>query len=67
MREQLYQDRSAHRHLDLRQRRVYSVARCPVCPLHDMYCFFPILCISFEVGSTELHIFEIRFSDKKLV
>ena len=29
MRELLYQNRSVHRHLDLRQRRVYSVPHCP--------------------------------------
>ena len=64
MRELLYQDSSVRRRLDLRQRRVYSVARCPFVRLMICTVFFRYSAL----GSTEeLHIFEIWFSDKKLV
>ena len=35
----------------------YHVA--PFYSPHDMYCSFSIVCFSFEIGGTELYIFEI--------
>ena len=48
MRERLYQDKSVHGRLDLRQRRVYSVPRCPFVSLVIVLLFFDTHCISFE-------------------
>ena len=48
MRELLYQDKSVHRRLDLRQRRVYSILRCLFVRLMIVLLFFYTHCISFE-------------------
>ena len=43
MHELLFQDRSANRYLNLRQRRVYSVSRCPFVRLMMCIVFFRYL------------------------
>ena len=81
MRELLYQDRSAHRHLDLLQRRVL----CTTFPIVRLIMistvvfryslhFFEMIALVLPnmttvvlVGSTKLHTLEIWLADKKLV
>ena len=49
MRELLYQGRSAHRRLDLRQQRVYSVPCCPFVRLMMCTVLFQYFACSFDM------------------
>ena len=74
--ELLYQDRSAHRCLDLRHRREHFVPRCSFCPPHVVLPFFdPADDRSFSVPTnvdnkqvvlSSIYL-KCRFSGKKLV